>query len=293
MTDAFAGMEEGQRQAYLAALGIPLWSSRHDLPGAQASAGLAFVPFLMDAGDAALPVTEVSPATAPRIENPRVGAADAVPVEDPLSPENQPARHSRESGTKAPQGVEQPQAGPKGSEAHSLPDKAVAHGQRDSRLRWNDGHVLEAVRAGGELVESKNTSDHPRFACRVQLLAPGLLGVIALDDVPDLSAQEYRLLENLMLAVSGDMATDSAREHFRWPLSPNPAIPRDAGAAREALAAFLGRRREATRWLVLGETLAVYVRTALPQHTVIAAPLLRELLENPAAKRQLWQALHG
>ncbi len=46
-------------------------------------------------------------------------------------------------------------------------------------------------------------------------------------------------------------------------------------------------------WLVLGETLGVYVRAALPQQTVIVAPALRELLENPAAKRALWQALHG
>lgn len=133
----------------------------------------------------------------------------------------------------------------------------------------------------------------PRFACRVQGLAPGWQAVIAMEDVPDLSAQEYRLLGNIMQALGDVGESESAREHFRWPLVQNPSLARDAGAAREALAAFLARRPASARWLVLGETLAVYVRAALPGQTVIAAPTLRELLANPAAKRALWQALHG
>jgi hypothetical protein len=39
-------MDEGRRQAYLAALGVPLWSARHDLSGAAHSPSLVFVPFL-------------------------------------------------------------------------------------------------------------------------------------------------------------------------------------------------------------------------------------------------------
>lgn len=246
MTDAFAGMDEGQRQSYLAALGIPLWSSRHDLPGALPSAGLEFAAWV---NEGQLP--DVLPV--------------AVPAENPVQP-----------AAVVPQALapEKPAA---------IPPNVIS-----------ETRAQAAVSEPAPTARAPAASDtYPRFACRVQLLGPGLLGVIALDDVPDLSAQEYRLLENLVLAVGGDIAADAGREHFRWPLSPNPAIPRDAGAAREALAAFLGRRREAIRWLVLGETLSVYVRTALPQHTVIAAPLLRELLESPAAKRRLWLALNG
>jgi hypothetical protein len=247
MTDAFAGMDEGLRQSYLAALGIPLWSSRHDLSGARPSAGLEFTAWVSEG-----PLPDAVPADVP-VRGP---AQAAVAVPAAIIPEK----------------------------AAVIPPRAGAEAPIQTALR----EATPVARPA-----SSSSDSYPRFACRVQLLAPGLLGVIALDDVPDLSAQEYRLLENIVLAVGGDVSADAGREHFRWPLSPNPSIPRDAGAAREALAAFLGRRREATRWLVLGETLSVYVRTALPQHTVIAAPALRELVENPAAKRRLWQALHA
>lgn len=233
-------MNEGRRQRYLAALGIPLWTARHDLPGALAASPLAFVAFV-DAG-----LAETGPATIP-----------AVPV---------------------PAAEPQPASVAVAAPAPVLVQKAAP--QRDVQLPPASSPAGDA--------------GFPRFSCHVQPLAPGWNGVIALDDVPDLSAQEYRLLDNLIQALGGDAAMGGAREHFRWPMSPNPSIPRDAGAAREALAAFLGRRREGpVRWLVLGETLGVYVRAALPQQTVIVAPALRELLENPAAKRALWQALHG
>lgn len=248
MTDGMAtGMEEGRRQAYLAALGIPLWSSRHDLPGALPSGGVEFEPFVVE--DFAEDLAEAAALASIPVSNP----VHPEPVEGHLAESREPVpRRSRESGNPAPSSTENVQSPP-----------------------------------------AANTASHPRFAFRVQRLAPGLLVVIALDDAPDLSAREYRLLENLMQALGADITADTGREHFRWPLSPNPAIPRDAGAAREALSAFLGRRQEAERWLVLGETLAVYVRAALPQCPVVAAPTLGELLESPVAKRRLWQALHS
>lgn len=242
MTDFTPALQEGRRQRYLAALGIPLWSSRHDLPGAQASAGLAFVPWQLETETAA-------PLPAPSATI--VAKAPPHPV-------------VRDAAAQAPE---------------------PAPAQRP------------AVQAEATSASTRAVATEPlRFACYVQTLLPGLVAVIALDEVPDLSAQEYRLLENLTQALGGDGVSAADREHFRWPLSPNPSIPRDAAAAREALAAFLGRRvrpAENLRWLVLGETLAVYVRTALPQQTVMAAPGLRELLQEPAKKRGLWQVLHG
>jgi hypothetical protein len=237
--------DEGRRQAYLAALGIPLWSSRHDLPGAAPSTGLAYAAFV------------------------DLNASEPAPV---LAQE--PVREQPVATTRPP-------AGPYDAARHEPP-------RHDVREPSSPAAPVPARPAAAI------NPAFPRFACRVELLAPGWLAVIALDDVPDLSAQEYRLLGNLVQALGGDGAAESAREHFRFPVSPNPAIPRDAAAAREALAAFLGRRREATRWLVLGQTLAAYVRGALPPaHTVVAAATLRELLESPAAKRALWQALHA
>lgn len=229
-------VDEGRRQRYLATLGIPLWTTRHDLPGARPAHPLTFAAFLVDE----VTVHEAAPVMVPE----PLAAGEAVVMAEPL-----------------------PDAVPT---ALTKPDVPTAR--------------VKAV---------TTDAGFPRFSCRVQPLAPGWMGVIVLDEVPDLSAQEHRLLDNLAQALGGDMAMAGAREHFHWPMSPNPAIARDAGAAREALAAFLGRRRESARWLVLGETLGIYVRAALPQQQVIAAPALHELLENPAAKRALWQALHG
>ncbi|MDI1300309.1 MAG: hypothetical protein PSX71_00170 [bacterium] len=241
MTD-LQGMNEGRRQRYLVALGIPLWTARHDLPGALPANPLAFVAFVgAGLAETGLAATVSAPAAEPQSASLAVTAPAPVPVQKaalPATPQND------------------------------------APPPRTSTVTGDAGF--------------------PRFSCRVQPLAPGWNGVIALDDVPDLSAQEHRLLDNLMQALGGDTDMTGARENFRWPMSPNPSIARDAGAAREALAAFLGRRREGpVRWLVLGETLGVYVRAALPQQTVITAPALRELLENPSAKRALWQAVHG
>ena len=224
--------DEGRRQAYLAALGIPLWTARYALPGALPSRELLVVPYRQEAPDAVM-------------EPPDAVLLEVAPVIA------------------------------KASVSRPLPDRAT---------------TKPAVTVPPQSVVSEA---FPRFACRVQLLAPGWLGVIALEEAPDLSALEYRLLDNLIQALGGDVATPSVREQFQWPLLSNPGLPRDAAAALEALSVFLGRRHEATRWLVLGETLAVYVRAALSQHAVVAAPTLRELLAQPARKRALWQALYG
>lgn len=242
-------VDEGHRQRYLATLGIPLWTSRHDLPGARLAAPLEFVAFVQTASaqacESAAPILE---ATAAFVTVPDVSAQtpSRIPVLLPASVQSSP----------------------------------------DSRSSDRD-----AVAAA--LKSPVPDANFPRFSCHVQPLAQGWTGVIALDDAAGLSAQEHRLLDNLIHALGGDSAMPGAREDFFWPISPNPSIARDAGAAREALAGFLGRRREHAHYLVLGETLAVYVRAALPQQTVIAAPSLRELLESPSAKRALWQALHA
>lgn len=235
-----SGMNEGRRQSYLAALAIPLWSSRRELTGALPATPLEFAAFV-EAG-----VTEVV--------EPAVADSSSIPV---------------------------------------VPEALVAAVQNSEAPVARQASVQKTEMVSERATSAPADEKFPRFSCRVQRLAAGWLGVIAMDDVPDLSAQEYRLLGNIMQALGDDGHSEEVREHFRWPLSPNPSMARDAGAAREALAAFLARRPESARWLVLGETVAVYVRAALPGQTVIAAPSLPELLANPAAKRALWQMLHG
>lgn len=68
-----------------------------------------------------------------------------------------------------------------------------------------------------------------------------LLVQLSQPDAPGLSAMEYRVLGDLLLALgSRQDINDSAMKLFRWPLVSNPRIVADASAARDGLLAFLG-----------------------------------------------------
>lgn len=131
----------------------------------------------------------------------------------------------------------------------------------------------------------------PRFVCRVQALAPGYSAVVTLDDAPDLSAAEHRLLGNIAQALGGDATAAHPCELLRWPLNRNPALDHGAKAMIEWLSHALKLRHPAC--LVFGEKMAGIVRAAQPALKVIAAPTLAELLASPAAKAGLWKSLHG
>ena len=131
----------------------------------------------------------------------------------------------------------------------------------------------------------------PRLSCRAWSLAPGTSAVIALEDAPDLSAAEYRLLDNIARALEASEMPSAAGDLLRWPLNRNPAL--DHGP--EALHTWLGHalRLPPGRCVVFGEALAWHVSAALPGTVVVAVPALGELLADAGAKRRLWQALYG
>lgn len=242
------GGDEGQRQAYLAALAIPLWTARYDLPGAAPSLPLVPVPFVIDlpaAGRVEAGVTEAGVAeaeivepTAPLAAPSVIPVAPTTPVERPLPVRQAPAATSAPSATETtPQAL-------------------------------------------------------PRFALRVQALAPGWLGIIALGDVPDLSAQEYRLLASISHALGAAPDFSGSASLLRWPLNNNPRLDHGPGAAAEWLAHAL-KVPDGWRCLVLGEAVAVHVRAALPSATtMVAGPALTTLLTTPQAKKSLWLSLH-
>lgn len=229
--------EEGRRQAYLALLGIPLWSARQTLPGALAAAPLEFEPYVVGAA-------EPEPAVA------------SVADEQAAAPAAAPASSSR---TVIP---------PVKSEAKPVLESEVAPPPR---------------RVAG--------AETPRLACRIVALAPQWSAVIDLGDAPDLSAQEHRLLGNIAQALGGDPSALPAGDLLRWPLNRNPALDHGTAAMQQWLAHAL--KLPAGRCLVFGDTAAASIRAALPQQAVTVAPTLVELLAEPAAKRALWQALHG
>lgn len=232
-----SGGDEGQRQAYLAALGLPLWTARYDLPGAAPSLPLMHVPFCADIPDAAeLPV-------APETALPEQG----LPVTEVSAA---PLRQERQ--------------------APVMPTPAAA--------------VANSVSVNPAL---------PRFALRVQALAPGWLAIIVLGDVPDLSAQEYRLVSGISHVLGAAPDFSGPASLLRWPLNSNPRLDHGAGAAVEWLSHAL-KVPEGWRCLVLGESVAVHVRAALPAETVmVAGPALATLLTMPQTKKSLWLSLHA
>lgn len=240
-------MEEGRRQAYLASLGLPLWTARHDLPGAAPSSLLVFEPFLSEPVEAGFGVSDVAEIDVAQVEaRPEpaavVTSAPAAPVasREPVRPV------VRQDTVVAP--------------ASSAPASAATV---------------------------------TRFALRVQALAPGWLGIMALGDVPDLSAQEYRLLSALGHALGSAPDFTGPASLLRWPLNNNPRLDHSEAAAIEWLRHAL-KVPEGWRCMVLGEAMAVLVRSALPASTtMVAGPALATLLSTPLAKKSLWLSLHA
>lgn len=232
-------MDEGRRQAYLASLGLPLWTARHDLPGAAPSSLLVFEPFLGE------------------------------PVE---------------SGSVAPDvaQVDVAQVG-----ARPVPAAPVASREPVRPVVRQDSALAPASSAPA------STATVTRFSLRVQALAPGWLGIMALGDVPDLSAQEYRLMSALGHALGAAPDFTGPASLLRWPLNNNPRLDHSEVAAIEWLRHAL-KVPDGWRCVVLGEAVAVQVRTALPAATtLVVGPSLSALLAMPTAKKSLWLSLHG
>ena len=241
-----SGGDEGQRQAYLAALAIPLWTARFDLPGAAPSLPLMHVSFCVDTPEAVLP--------------------DELPDALTVAPE-----------TALP------------AQGASVPEVSAAPVRQERQVP-----AMPTPSAAATVADSPPVNPaFPRFVLRVQALAPGWLAIIALGDVPDLSAQEYRLVSGISHVLGAAPDFSGPASLLRWPLNSNPSLDHGAGAAVEWLSHAL-KVPEGWRCLVLGESVAVHVRAALPAATVmVAGPALATLLAMPQTKKSLWLSLHA
>lgn len=79
MSDVLPGHDgdEGRRQAYLAALGIPLWSARQELPGALPCAPLEFQPYQGAVSEPVAVEAEPAAAPVPPVKSPEPAVAHA------------------------------------------------------------------------------------------------------------------------------------------------------------------------------------------------------------------------
>lgn len=257
---------EGRRQAYLAALGLPQWSARLVLPGARPAPALVPVAW-----------REVVDSPPPD---------DVEPVDEvPLTRSSEPVS----SGA-----VVTAEPAPESDTAGAIP---VADGAPTADPAPEQPVLAETrpLPAAPTAVAPVSTSTYPRFAFQLVALAPNWLACLDLGEAPDLNAAEHQLLQALTVALNPHHPFEPAGATvFAWPLLNNPAWPRDAVAAKEAVTGFLLRRlAPEVRWLVLGEGLLPYLPPKLLATQPVVAPALAELLPNPTAKRALWQALAG
>lgn len=131
--------------------------------------------------------------------------------------------------------------------------------------------------------------EFPRFRFWLKRLSPQWHVVVSLSEDGELSAREHVLLADIeaTLGVGGE----EPRRFHEWPHA-NPAVPRDAQAAGEAMAFLLRKYQVDTQVLLLGNELQAFFAPLLGTR-LVTAPTLSALLEQPLLKRKLWQQLAG
>lgn len=207
--------QEGQRLAYLQALGITQYVPLRPIDGAPTLPVMAWetdaVPVAEEAAESALQTRPVEP---------QAPAVMAEVVE------------------KITAGVDVKSA------AAQMPAAAAAF--TDSASTDNDIPQLDLSRVKLDDSPKKavvvKASAQQRFTLAVINLPQQMRLLVQLSqpDAPGLSAVEYRMLGDLLLALGSQQdINDSGIKLFRWPLVNNPRIAADASAARDGLLAFL------------------------------------------------------
>ena len=223
-------IQEAQRLAYLNALGITQYVPLAPIAGAPV------LPVLQEA-DWAPAFASADPGYAP--EDLLVQEATSHYVDEPMPAPAQPA---------AVQGVNAEEA----VAEKTVAEKSATVLQQAAREipAANEIPVLDLSRVKPQrapaIAPAKSVAPL-RFALAVITVPQRLRLIVELAqaDAPGLSAQEHRLVSDLLLALAAGMElNDSATKLFRWPLVNNPRIAADTSAARDALFAFLAGAQE-------------------------------------------------
>jgi len=154
--------------------------------------------------------------------------------------------------------------------------------------------VVKRPARAGENVAAKSPSVQvevgPQFALSVVLAAGGIL---LIDAAPASSAERtaFQKLLNNMLPSLRPAAAQYVLDIFIWPLTRQPKVPRDAGAAIETLAAYLHKQiqqRAIDTVLLLGEVAQQWCTFADTDVRVVKSTSLLACVQDPALKRPLW-----
>ena len=272
---------EGRRQAYLAAIGIPLWTARYPLAHAAITESIVV---------AALGYEEYGGA--------RVGSAG----DDDELPDS-PLAETREDAGGGGSAVLSDEGGPLNDgppldaylEDPEILD-ALARGPQSGRALSRQ--VLEPARSEScQPVAYQAVAAAPPAAEDLQpvrfqfALFPCGPHALIVPRFQIISPSEEMLLGNILKAMTG--ARCSPRQ-FVWPMVSNFAMPQHRRAAGEALGGFLARQAQGLKgFVLLGDHeddlhALLEVSSSLP---VRRQPSLGILLQQPMRKRELWFAL--
>ncbi|MEZ5510639.1 MAG: hypothetical protein R3F47_12195 [Gammaproteobacteria bacterium] len=274
--------QEGQRLAYLQALGITQYVPLRPIDGAPTLPVMAWEAEVVAADESA---TVVEPVEAPvsavvaEVVEKITTSVDAKTATAPMPDAQAPSTGS------APSDNDIPQLDLSRVKLDDAPKKTLA--AKPSALQRFTLAVITLPQ---------------RARLLVQLSQP---------DAPGLSAVEYRMLGDLLLALGSQQdINDSSIKLFRWPLVNNPRIAADASAARDGLLAFLAAaqgEQPIAKTVVLGTaalscfphqqigqafTLPELDSAAGAGHCLMTHSLL-DLQRDWSLKPALWQHLHA
>jgi hypothetical protein len=259
---------EGRRQAYLAALGIPLWTVRQELSHAAPSSPTCYVAF-EDVFFADVSINVESSTS-----------VDALPV----TPTN-----TETLASEAPSLLSPPEYN------DEPPLEAYFDDPEYQQAAAIDGfkHVLAPPPAAipAPIASKLATSQEQPIQFKFGVYACGQWQII----VPRsqlLSPSEAQLLANIQRALP---AASSQPILFTWPMVNNYAIPRHKKAAQEALVSFFRSQALSQKGYILLADYEQDLAGLLMESTkkpVIIQPSLSMLLQQPLQKKALWLALN-
>lgn len=260
---------EGRRQAYLAALGIPVWTVRAESQLADVSDPVAFVPYYLEQL-----IDEQSISYQPHKEQ----AVTVVEQELPKPIVKQPV-HSFEEPP-----LESYLNDPEYQRAEEFDDFVRARTALTEELKPTPTEQTE-------LQQRVAVNDTQPITFRFAVYGCGAWQLI----VPRsqlLSPSEMTLLANIQRVMQSENAPPLL---FVWPMVHNYALPRHRQAAQEALVFFFRNQALSDKgYIVLTdhEQDLVDLLRASTDKTVIQQASLSFLLQQPLQKKALWLALN-
>lgn len=268
-----AAMSEGRRQAYLAALGIPMWTVRPQSSLYEHSEPVQFVAYELE-GDEFIPEVEISPVAVASVVAPQTKAAPVAAMDE----------EDEESAFAVSPPV--------------YDDEPPLDAYFDDP-EYQQAQAIDNVRKFAEPAKAPTAAPVAKPAASAEqpihfkfgLYACGLWQLI----VPRsqlLSPSEAQLLGNIQRVMQKESVHPIL---FTWPMVNNYAIPRHKRAAREALQSFFKNQGLSDYgYIVLAEheDELVELLQQSTSKTVKVHAALSSLLQQPALKKNLWLAFN-